>query len=71
MAAKEYSHPFCIIGSKGKFAPCYHDYLPPLEDKTYKEEHPSEYYIRLGLSIIKDKQAKEIKEAWYKKGSRV
>ena len=28
---KKYTEPFCIIGSKGKFAECYGAYLPPLE----------------------------------------
>lgn len=27
----KYNQPFCIIGSVGKFAPCYKGYLPPIE----------------------------------------
>lgn len=30
-ARPRFDQPFCIIGSKGRFAPCYRFYLPPLE----------------------------------------
>ena len=29
---EDYSQPFCIVGSKGKFHPRYHFYLPALEE---------------------------------------
>ena len=31
MIEQDYTQPFCIIGSKGKFADCYQDYLPPID----------------------------------------
>ena len=44
-----YTEPFCIIGSKGKFANCYTNYLPPIDPRPAQEE--LEVYLYSNNSI--------------------
>ena len=37
---EDYTQPFCIVGSVGKFHPSYRFYLPPLEAKERQEILP-------------------------------
>ena len=46
----DYTEPFCIIGSKGKFANCYTNYLPPIDPRPAQEELEAYLYSNNSIS---------------------
>jgi|TARA_R100000789_G_C2877247_1_gene113340 hypothetical protein len=46
----DYTEPFCIVGSKGKFANCYTNYLPPIDPRPAQEELEAYLYSNNSIS---------------------
>lgn len=66
----KYNEPFCIIGSVGRFAPCYEarKYLPPIEPEAYSDKDWAEHdrrYQEFGLKAYKDVAQPHLQEKVY------